>query len=458
MDVLRLWFGLQAPVTRKLYAYSGLGLMAARVALDAAIIFSIGGAAALKLWSPMLYVSPILVHRRDVLRDMLGGEDPLLLVMLLVVTALPFAWIGLSMSVRRARNSGIPAWIGLAFLLPVFNLLAIAALCALPTQQTPQAPQPRPAPAHSGIMMSAVAAIGLSALFGTAVVAASVLLLGEYGLALFVAGPVVMGAIGGWHINSVQYRGYRAGILVGLVSSIACCGIVVLLALEGIVCLAMVAPLAIGTTMMGACLGTAIAHGASGPGPVGAMAFMLPIIGITETSAPVPLPQFQVVSSIHIDAAPEEVWPNVIGFSELPPASDWVLSTGIATPMRARIEGEGVGAIRYCEFTTGPFVEPITTWEPPLRLAFDVTSQPPAMHEWSPWEEVYAPHIEDTMLSRRGEFLLTATPDGGTLVQGTTWYTLDLAPASYWRLWSDFIVHRIHNRVLGHIKTLSESA
>jgi hypothetical protein len=30
-------------------------------------------------------------------------------------------------------------------------------------------------------------------------------------------------------------------------------------------------------------------------------------------------------------------------------------------------------------------------------------------------------------------------------------------PAAYWRLWSDYLIHKIHLRVLTHIKTLAES-
>jgi hypothetical protein len=62
------------------------------------------------------------------------------------------------------------------------------------------------------------------------------------------------------------------------------------------------------------------------------------------------------------------------------------------------------------------------------------------------------------MMSQRGEFLLAPTANGGTLLRGTTWYTLDLDPGPYWRLWSDFVVHRIHMRVLRHVKALSEAA
>jgi hypothetical protein len=33
-----------------------------------------------------------------------------------------------------------------------------------------------------------------------------------------------------------------------------------------------------------------------------------------------------------------------------------------------------------------------------------------------------------------------------------------MGPAHYWKLWGDGIVHRIHGRVLRHIRGLSEAA
>jgi hypothetical protein len=44
-----------------------------------------------------------------------------------------------------------------------------------------------------------------------------------------------------------------------------------------------------------------------------------------------------------------------------------------------------------------------------------------------------------------------------TLLEGTTWYRHGLWPAEYWRWWSDAIIHRIHMRVLTHIRTLAEA-
>ena len=44
------------------------------------------------------------------------------------------------------------------------------------------------------------------------------------------------------------------------------------------------------------------------------------------------------------------------------------------------------------------------------------------------------------------------TAAGGTRLTGTTWYSHGLRPSAYWSLWSDWIIHRIHMRVLTHIR------
>jgi hypothetical protein len=146
----------------------------------------------------------------------------------------------------------------------------------------------------------------------------------------------------------------------------------------------------------------------------------------------------------------------VVTFSELPEPHEWYFRGGLAYPIRARIEGAGPGAVRRCEFSTGPFVEPIEVWNEPRQLSFRVTENPAPMHEWSPYARVLPKHLHGYLVSEHGQFLLTPLPGNRTLLEGTTWYRHGLWPAPYWRLWSDAIIHRIHLRVLRHIKTLSE--
>ena len=116
-----------------------------------------------------------------------------------------------------------------------------------------------------------------------------------------------------------------------------------------------------------------------------------------------------------------------------------------------------MGAIRKCNFSTGTFVEPITTWDENHLLAFDVISQPPPMKELSPYKDINPPHLDNYLVSKKGQFLLSKLPDGKIRLEGTTWYYNKMWPEPYWRVWSDHIIHQIHLRVLNHIKSISEA-
>ena len=58
--------------------------------------------------------------------------------------------------------------------------------------------------------------------------------------------------------------------------------------------------------------------------------------------------------------------------------------------------------------------------------------------------------------SASSQFLLTPLPGGRTRDEGTTWYRHRIWPADYWRVWSDWILHSIHTRVLEHVKREAE--
>jgi hypothetical protein len=188
-------------------------------------------------------------------------------------------------------------------------------------------------------------------------------------------------------------------------------------------------------------------------GLFGALLFV-PAFAIIEAQLPSER-VFVVTSTIDIAAPPETVWQHVIGFSKITEEPEWFFNLGISCPSEARVEGLGVGAKRECIFTTGKFVEPITIWHEPRRLAFDVLEQPVPMFELTPYRHIHPPHLDHSLRSIRGEFQLHERP-GGTRLVGRTWYTLDIRPHAYWTNWSDWLIHRIHHRVLRHIKGLAE--
>ena len=163
----------------------------------------------------------------------------------------------------------------------------------------------------------------------------------------------------------------------------------------------------------------------------------------------------RVQTTIIVNAAPETVWRHVIEFPPLPEPEEWLFRLGFAYPMHATIVGRGVGAERLCVFSTGPFVEPITEWDEPRKLAFTVTSQPEPMRELSPYH-IHPPHLDNFLVSKRGQFLLEGLPDGKTRLEGTTWYTNRMWPEIYWGGLADRIIGSIHRRVLEHVRKLAE--
>jgi uncharacterized membrane protein YhaH (DUF805 family) len=381
---------------------------------------------------------------------------PLWFIPALGLTALPFIWIGASMSVRRARDAGWSGWIGLLFFVPFVNYLVMAALCVPPSSETAQAATPRPAGGEA-LLGSVLLATMATLLVATGATLLSVHVFGEYGSALFVGTPFVMGVVAARVVHAKGYRGKKTSLLVAALSVGVGGGALLLFALEGVICLTMAAPLALALGLLGALVGDAMARGPLlEVGSTGTLVLALPLLAAFPLLTPGDLPVHSVTTRLEIQAPRDVVWQNVVSFETLPDPEHWIFEAGVAAPLRARIDGEGVGAIRHCEFSTGAFVEPITVWDPPRHLAFDVTDHPPSMREFGLWPVVHAPHVEGAMSSQRGEFRLTPTANGGTLLEGTTWYTLEMAPETYWTAFADVIVHQIHHRVLSHIAHLSE--
>jgi hypothetical protein len=201
---------------------------------------------------------------------------------------------------------------------------------------------------------------------------------------------------------------------------------------------------------MGGAVGRSIARRRTPPA-FAALLFVVPTGSLVERVSGVKPPVYEVVTSIDVAASPNVVWKRVISFNEITTPLPWYFRAGIAYPLRATITGEGVGATRRCEFSTGAFIEPITAWEPPRRLAFNVTSQPPPLHELSIYKNVYAPHVDGYFRSHRGEFRLMALPNGHTLLEGHTWYSSDIYPQAYWRAMGEVMLHSIHRRVLDEV-------
>jgi len=420
--------------------------MSLKYAVDALAIYLVTGA----LWTPLDYLLPIWTLRAQRI-----GVQHLWLQWALVIWALPFLWIGVSMTMRRAIDAGHTPWECLLFFVPILNYIVMLVLCVVPSAPRARSGEPIGPPLDLRLTaaLKSIAA-GLAVTIPTILL--SVFVMKRYTGGLFLGTPFSLGAITAYVYNQSGPRSFGQTLEVVLIALVILGGAFLLFAFEGFLCIAMAFPVAAIAAGLGAVLGRAIARVSPDRNyEGGGIAMIVPVfVLLLPTGSRIPDLRV-VVSSIEIDAPPERVWPNVVAFAELPEPTEWLFKTGVAYPKRAHIEGSGVGAIRYCEFSTGPFVEPITVWDAPHRLAFDVVKQPIPMQEWSPYRKVYANHLDGGFRAHAGEFRLIPLPGGRTRLEGRTWYRLELAPAIYWSLYADRVVHAIHMRVLKHITALS---
>jgi hypothetical protein len=455
-----LW-SWQGTVDRGPYLLLGTLLMLIKFVLDwtlAALVFG-------RNWHPFHYL--MLPHQAARI-DQLSFEDRIFYGALLLL-ALPFVWSGVVLTLRRLRATGLPLALVVLFFVPVVNLVFFLVLGVLSSRPRPE--DRRPLPRLVGLRKlhgrvageNPVASAAIALLFtvptGLGLTLLSVELLQSYGWGLFVGLPFAVGMGSVLLYGFQEPRGFGSSMLVAFLSIVFLGAALLGLAFEGAICLIMAMPIAMFLGMLGGLAGWAIQlrpwSATEVPYLVLALLVALPSLMAAEYSGRLRPPLLEVTTTVEIDAPPEAVWQHVVAFAELPPPDDWFFRTGAAYPMRAEMHGHGVGAVRHCVFSTGPFVEPIEVWDEPRRLRFAVTEQPPPLKEWSPWD-IHPPHLDHYLVSEHGQFLLTPLAGGRTRLEGTTWYTNRMWPEAYWQLWSDMAIHRIHRRVLDHIKRLCE--
>ena len=283
----------------------------------------------------------------------------------------------------------------------------------------------------------------------------------NYGFFLFIITPLLSGFVSSAIIQKNLPAGNSKKVQYAIASSAIFCflnGILLLFfGIEGLICMAMAFPIVLVCFIFGMLVALSIPFLKHVP-TINLILCLLSInifCGFAESTLLVKQEIFPVISSVIIKAKPEDVWREVIAFKPIPKPQEFIFTHGISYPISAEIKGQGVGAIRYCRFNTGDFVEPITVWDENNLLAFDVSKQPMPMKELSILD-TDAPHLHDYFESHNGQFKLISLGDGSTLLEGTTWYSIKIYPNFYWRYWSDTIIHTIHFRVLNHIKLVVE--
>lgn len=450
---LRTLFSFWGPISRREY----ISVAFAGVLLKHIVDLGIALLAFHRSWSPLNYIVPLGIPIADLSRS------DLRFLIVMVTVSIPFAWIGTAITVKRFRTIGWPFWTVAFFFVPIANVASFAVAAVWP-ERTVASHEILPPWLERVVpddwLGSSVLALVITGILGIGLVALGTKVLGSYGWGLFAAIPFAQGTISALVLGVHRHPTIVECLVAALLSVTLTCAALLAVALEGAVCIAMAAPLAICFALLGAAFGYALLMAPRGRrgGVVSLLvcALIAPSMMGVESGLSRAAPTYRVETSVVVNAPLSTVWKSVVSFGELPRPTELPFLLGIAYPVSAHIAGSGVGAVRFCQFSTGSFVEPITSWEPGKRLAFNVVHSPEPMHELSPFAHLDTPHLHGYMVSRRGEFILQKLPGNRTLLIGRTWYQHHLWPAAYWTMFSGAIIHTIHLRVLNYVKVLAE--
>jgi uncharacterized membrane protein YhaH (DUF805 family) len=126
--LFRFWWALDSPVNRRTYCIHGFSLAVVKYLGDVMLFAVTTG----RFWKPTDYLQ--ITH--SLMWTTLPGT-PQWLFPVLGIWTLPFLWIGISLTVRRALDAGTSPWWTMCFFVPYFNYVLMGALCVIRVLRAP---------------------------------------------------------------------------------------------------------------------------------------------------------------------------------------------------------------------------------------------------------------------------------------------------------------------------------
>ncbi len=357
-EYVKLVFSTNGRVDRRTYLLVGLGLGILKYVVESSVLSYASG----RFYTPLDFVSPFFSTREPFV-----ATAPLALTLAWMVWTLPFLWIGVSMTVRRAFDSRVSPWWALSILVPFVNLLAMLIFACLPSREPQAASEADEGPKEESnpfevkgdynqppvIMdrkeISGVFASVLGILAGTAylivLVLLSVYVLQSYGAAMFFGAPIVTCATAAFYLNRHRDRGIGRTILHSLATLLVACMAFLLLGIEGGICILMAIPIFAPLGLLGATVGFGIAvscHRSRKDETMGLYGCLvvLPLIGFVESRLD-QSPVLEVRSEVVIEAPAARVWEHVIRFPDITSQPTGILATGVAYRCAPGLKGRG---------------------------------------------------------------------------------------------------------------------
>jgi hypothetical protein len=281
-------------------------------------------------------------------------------------------------------------------------------------------------------------------------------------LAFLTLAPLAMGALAVWFTPLEVRSSWGAALGIAALACLVWVTVVLLLAWEVAICIAMALPIVLPMTMLGAALVCFLSRRQTSDGPLNisllGLLLLLPLLlGPIEQRYDAGSIFQEVTTSITIAADAETVWSNMIRVPEIQPHErEFRLYhlAGFPWPVEAEMNGDGIDSVRRARYDNGlTFTEPVTEWQPYRSFGFDIHIVEPEQLP-APLNGIGGPYFDVL----KGRFVIE--PLAGNLVRLhlTSEHRLTTRFKRYGALWTRFLLNDFQEHVLHVIKARSEEA
>jgi hypothetical protein len=275
--------------------------------------------------------------------------------------------------------------------------------------------------------------------------------------------PFAMGCIAVYFAEIGEPQRIYKWLLLPWVPLMAALGAMMLTLLEGSICIAMFAPLAMLLASAGGVLGGLAARfirsNRARRFTMTCVMFLPLLTAPWERHVLYQNQEREVENVIDIAASPEVIWRNIervraIRADELP--TSWSHRIGFPDPVEATLSHEGVGGVRNASFTGGLyFLETVDLWEPGHRLAFTIAAQTDAIPPTTLDEHVRVGGAYFDVL--RGEYRLEPLGNGTIRLHLSSRHRISTDFNWYAHLWTDAVMSDLQERILFVIRNRCEA-
>lgn len=253
------------------------------------------------------------------------NEAVFVLTMLLV--SVPFIWIGVGVTLKRLRSAALPLWFVAFFFVPFANIAFFLILSLIPPREVPETLPRQPQylarflPEHP--LGAAAMTLIVPLVAGLVFTLLSVEFMRDYGWGIFVAVPFAMGMSAVLLDSARQERGFWRCVGVSLLSVAVLGAALIALAIEGLICVMMAAPIGAVMAIIGGLIGHAIQMRLTRPRDAAVTMLLLglsvPGVQSLEWQVRGEAPLLAVKTAVEVDAPPEVVWERVVAFASIAP-------------------------------------------------------------------------------------------------------------------------------------------